>query len=82
VATFNPSSLSSTWLKAVDPKLTRSIACGGGTFVVAALCDRVRQDGEDSEKKNLKDCFGDSFREEVEVGDMRGKAVLLEALTA
>lgn len=51
----------------------------GGTFVVAALCECVKEFGDEEQKRELKSWFGAGFEEEL--GDeLRGRSVLLDAI--
>lgn len=77
---FTPSAFASTWVKVVGKDDTRAIALGGGAFVVAALCERIKEDGNAEEKKLVRGWFGTAFKDELMNGDVKGKNILLGAL--
>ena len=78
-SSFSPISLAKLWLQTVGKENTQAMAKSGGAFVVATLCDRVRDDGDAKMKKELKGWFDEKFISTVG-DDVRGKAVLLEAI--
>lgn len=56
------------------------MAKGNGTFVVLEIVERIREEGEEGQKKKLRDWFGKSVRAEIEKADVRGGKALLEKL--
>ncbi|KLO06152.1 ARM repeat-containing protein [Schizopora paradoxa] len=76
---FSPISLVKLWIQTVGKENTQAMAKAGGAFVVATLCDRVRDDGDAKMKKELKGWFDDRFIAQVG-DDVRGKSVLLESI--
>ena len=57
------------------------MAKGTGAFVVAALCDRVRLQGAEEERKKLKKWFSQGVRDALKNSEVKGRDVLLESLT-
>ncbi|KAL5504869.1 PUF6 [Sanghuangporus vaninii] len=78
--TFSPIQFSRAWMRGVDKERTREIGLGGGTFVVAALVERVQENGEDEEKREVKRWFDEVFLKKLTESEARGKKVLLDAL--
>lgn len=81
-STFSPIEFARTWLKDVGKEKTRAIASGDGAFVVAALCERVKEEGSTEDKKTLKGWFGKDFKRGLECEEGRGRKVLLEVIEA
>lgn len=79
-ALYSPSRFASAWLKYVDRERTRAIGLGGGAFVLAALVERLRAEGDDADKKELKRWFDEDYVKEVTEKDVKGKKVLLAVL--
>lgn len=77
---FSPSAFASTWVKVVGEDDTRAIALGGGAFVVAALCERIKEEGSADEKTLVRGWFNAAFKDELSNGDVKGKNILLGAL--
>ena len=47
---------------------------------MAALCERVKTDGSDEEKRVLKDWFDAAFVEKLKESDVKGRQVLLDSI--
>lgn len=56
------------------------MARGDGAFLVAELIERVVEEGNDSEKKNVKGWFKKDVRDELENEKGKGRKVLLEKI--
>jgi len=80
--TFSAVQFASALLCAVDKETLLAIAKGNGTFVVAELLERVREEGGDEEKKKTKGWFGQSFISYLRDHDVKGKKVLIEKIEA
>lgn len=78
-STFTPISLAKLWVQIVGKENTQAMAKASGAFVVATLCERVRDDGDAELKKELKGWLGSQFISQVG-DDVRGKSFLLEAI--
>ncbi|KAL5521191.1 hypothetical protein ACEPAG_9114 [Sanghuangporus baumii] len=78
--TFSSIQFSRAWMKGVDKERTREMGLRGGTFVVAAFVERVLENGEDEEKKEVKGWFDEVFLKKLTESEARGKKVLLDVL--
>ncbi|KAL5483404.1 PUF6 [Sanghuangporus weigelae] len=78
--TFSSIQFSRAWMKGVDKERTREMGLSGGTFVVAALVERVLENGEDEEKREVKRWFDEVFLKKLTESEARGKKVLLDVL--
>ena len=58
------------------------MARGDGAFVIAALCERVAEEGSANEKSMLNGWFTRDVRREIGETGKRGSTVLLEKLAA
>ncbi|KAI0251069.1 ARM repeat-containing protein [Lactifluus subvellereus] len=76
---FNPSTFASAFLHHVKSADIAAMACGGGSFVIAALLERVIADGTPEECNSLSECLS-GLRED---GGKRTKgwAALSEGIT-
>lgn len=58
------------------------MAGGGGTFVVAELCERINKEGTGEQKERLRGWFTNNVVKGLEKASMKGCGVLLEKLKA
>ena len=77
---FSPYNFAGMWLKKADKQNTRAIGLGGGAFVVAALYERIRDEGSEDEKAELGSWFDSTFIDDLQNKETKGKAVLLDTL--
>jgi pumilio family protein 6 len=75
---FNPSSFATAFLRHVQAVDIAAMARGGGSFVVAALLERVVADGTAEECSRLHECI--SGLKDDEDQSTRGWAVLSEGM--
>ncbi|VDB96259.1 unnamed protein product [Peniophora sp. CBMAI 1063] len=68
------------FVEVVGKERTRAMARAGGAFVVAELLERIRADGDDALRKEVRGWF-DGFEGE-EGGDVKGWSVLVEKVEA
>ena len=79
---FSPSEFASLFLSTVGKDATLAIAQGDGAFVVTELLERIREEGSDEEKKQVKDWFDDAFVAVMRDSEAKGKNVLVEKIKA
>jgi pumilio family protein 6 len=75
---FNPSAFATAFLRHVEPVDIAAMARGGGTFVIAALVERVVAGGTPEERSKLKECL--SGLEGDEGKTIKGWAALMEGI--
>lgn len=63
-------------------KLGRERAQALGTFVLAELCERIREEGTDAEQRELAISFDKKELKRIEASGEKGSAVLLEKVAA
>ncbi|KAH9061148.1 ARM repeat-containing protein [Lactarius vividus] len=76
---FEPSTFASAFLRHVTPANITSMARGGGSFVIAALIERVLAIGTSEECKFLNRCLA-GLKAEVEGRQTKGSSVLAEGI--
>lgn len=81
-SSFSAAAFASAFMKDVGKEETLAMAKGNGAFMVAELCERIREEGSNEEKTMLKDWFSGEVMREIEEGDAKGKKVLVEKVTA
>jgi pumilio family protein 6 len=79
---FDPGAFASAFVKVAGQENVVKMALGGGAFVVAELCERLREEGDVEVRREVSGWFGKAAREEVEGSSIKGKDVLLEKLRA
>lgn len=79
---FSPSEFASVFLSAVGRGTTIAIAQGDGTFVVAELLERIRDEGSEAEKTLVRGWFDDAFVARMRDSEAKGKNVLEEKIKA
>ena len=79
---FSPSEFASLFLSTVGKDATLAIAQGDGAFVVTELLERIREEGSDEEKKQVKGWFDDAFVAGMRDSEAKGKNVLVEKIKA
>ncbi|KAF8431574.1 hypothetical protein L210DRAFT_3633624 [Boletus edulis BED1] len=79
---FSPSEFASVFLSIVGGDTTIAIAQGDGAFVVAQLLERIRQEGSDAQKTQVRGWFDDSFVARMKDSEGKGKNVLVEKIKA
>ena len=62
--------------------LTLARAKEGTAFVIAELCARLREEGEDAVRKEVRAWFEDEVLREIEESNGKGNKVLLENVRA
>lgn len=77
-----PKGVARAFMHAAGKDNTVAMALGEGTFIVAELMDKLKEEGHDEELKELRSWFGKDVRGTLSKGDVRGSAVLLERLNA
>ncbi|EJD08526.1 ARM repeat-containing protein [Fomitiporia mediterranea MF3/22] len=77
---FSPAKFATAWMKDVDRERTCAMGLGGGTFVIAALVERLNEEGGKGEKDALKSWFGEGYVKRLRESEVKGKKVLLDAL--
>ena len=80
--TFSAAQFASAFLSAVDKEVLLTMAKGNGTFIVAELLERVREEGDDQEKKKIRGWFEKGFISCLRDLDVKGKNVLIEKIEA
>jgi len=75
---FNPSAFATAFLRHVKPMDIAAMARGGGTFVIAALVERVVADGTPEERSKLKQSLSSLKGDEGE--SIKGWAALMEGI--
>jgi len=75
---FNPSAFATAFLRHVKPVDIVAMARGGGTFVIAALVERVVADGTPEERSKLKQSLSGLKGDEGE--SIKGWAALMEGI--
>jgi pumilio homology domain family member 6 len=75
---FSPAAFASAFVKIVGREVTVGMAKGNGAFVVAELCERLREEGAVEERECVKGWFGADELNQIEDGDGKGSRVLLE----
>ncbi|KAF8443677.1 armadillo-type protein [Boletus edulis BED1] len=79
---FSPSEFASVFLSIVGGGTTIAIAQGDGAFVVAEFLERIRQEGNDAQKTQVRGWFDDSFVARMKDSEGKGKNVLVEKIRA
>lgn len=79
---FSPSAFASAWIKTVGRESTVAMAQGGGAFVVAALCERVKEEGTEDEKAELRRWFSKKLKKDIRESQVKGKDFLLATVDA
>ncbi|KAF8128340.1 armadillo-type protein, partial [Boletus edulis] len=79
---FSPSEFASVFLSIVGGDTTIAIAQGDGAFVVAEFLERIRQEGNDAQKTQVRGWFDDSFVARMKDSEGKGKNVLVEKIRA
>lgn len=74
---FSASAFASKFVELVGRDSAVAMARGDGAFVIAALCERVAEEGPD-EKATVKSWFGSGVKAEIKKSGARGSAVLLD----
>lgn len=75
---FNPSAFATAFLRHVKPVDIAAMARGGGTFVIAALVERVVADGTPEERSKLKQSLSGLKGDEGE--SIKGWTALMEGI--
>ena len=75
---FNASAFATAFLRHVKPVDIAAMARGGGTFVIAALVERVVADGTPEERSKLKQSLSGLKSDEGE--SIKGWAALMEGI--
>lgn len=78
-AYFSAPDFAARFVQTVGRDVTVAMAQGDGAFIVAALCERLAEEGSTENKKAVKSWFGKEERKKI---DGKGAAVLLEKLEA
>lgn len=79
--TFDASAFALAFVKAVGQENVVKMSLGGGGFVVAELCERLRQ-GDSVTRNEVAGWFEPRVRSELEKSAIKGKGVLLAKLSA
>ena len=79
---FSPSDFALVFLSVVGKDMTIAIAQGEGAFVAAELLERIREEGSEEQKKNIREWFDDAFVARLKASEAKGKNVLLEKIKA
>jgi pumilio family protein 6 len=77
---FSPLAFASTFVRAVGREITLAMSKGNGAFVVAELCERLKEEGTEEARKAVKEWFRPEDIREIELGKGKGSAVLLEKI--
>jgi pumilio homology domain family member 6 len=77
---FSAPAFAEQWVSTVGRDITLASATGAGSFVVAALCERVAEDGSDEVRKTVREWFQYDRRKEIAEWEGRGKTVLEQAV--
>jgi len=77
---FNTSTFATAFLRHIKPVDIVAMAHGGGTFVIAALLERVAADGTPEERIRLNECLGGLKGDEDKT--LKGWAALSEGISA
>lgn len=77
---FSASAFASRFLALVSDEQAAAMARGDGAFVIAALCERVAEEGSAEEKAKVKSWFGKDLKEAIEKSSAKGSVVLLERI--
>lgn len=79
---FSPSEFASVFLSIIGKDTTVAIAQGDGAFVVAELLERIREEGSDEQKTDVRGWFDDAFVARLKDSEAKGKNVLVEKIKA
>ncbi|EPQ51495.1 ARM repeat-containing protein [Gloeophyllum trabeum ATCC 11539] len=79
---FSSSVFAEKFVQIVGKDVTLAMAKGNGAFVVAELLERVKAEGSDELRKEVRAWFSGQVKKEIEGADMKGKKVLLEKIDA
>ncbi|KZT21924.1 ARM repeat-containing protein [Neolentinus lepideus HHB14362 ss-1] len=79
---FSPSPFASQFVNTVGKDVTVAMAKGNGAFVVAELLERVKAEGDEETKREVREWFGSDVKNEMAGSEMKGKKVLLEKVDA
>jgi pumilio family protein 6 len=79
---FSSLEFASVFLSVVGRDTTIAIAQGDGAFVVAELLERIREEGSDEQKTEVRSWFDDSFVARMLDSEAKGKNVLVEKIKA
>lgn len=79
---FSASAFASRFIELVDSELAVAMARGDGAFVIAALCERIAEEGSADEKAKAKSWFSGGVKNEIEKSGARGASVLLENIAS
>ncbi|OCH89163.1 ARM repeat-containing protein [Obba rivulosa] len=74
---FSASDFATRFVQMVGRDVTVAIAQADGAFIVAALCERLAEEGSKEEKETVKSWFGKAERKKI---TGKGSAMLLEKL--
>jgi pumilio homology domain family member 6 len=77
---FSPSAFASTFIKIVGRETTLAMAKGSGTFLVVELCQRLKEEGDDKEKTEVRAWFTAEKIEELRAGNAKGTSLLSEKI--
>lgn len=75
---FSPSTFASLWLSTLNREQIHAFGKGGGAFVVAALIERIFQDGSAEDKATITAWLDSDYRKEIEEGQTKGKQILVD----
>ena len=81
-SSFDAGAFASGFVNAAGQENIVKMSLGGGGFVVAELCERLRQEGESVMKNEVASWFEAKVRSDLEKSAIKGKDVLLAKLSA
>lgn len=79
---FDAGAFALGFVKAAGQENIVKMSLGGGGFVVAELCERLRQEGDSMTRNKVASWFEVKVRLELEKSVIKGKDVLLAKLSA
>jgi pumilio homology domain family member 6 len=79
---FDAGTFASAFVQAAGQENIVNMSLGGGGFVVAELCERLRQEGDAVMRNEVASWFEAKVRAELDKSTTKGKAVLLAKLNA
>ncbi|KAF8590688.1 ARM repeat-containing protein [Ramaria rubella] len=79
---FDAGAFATAFVSTAGQENVVGMALGGGAFIVAELCERLREEGDQTVKKDVVGWFVTEVREEVKKSTVKGREILLEKLEA